>query len=159
MANFMDRMYAENSQEGKRKKEEEERQYRLNHIKSLAHDVCSEIRNAIQGNWNNHHFEGYITLFVFDGNNIGFRKDLYRKPVDDHIGRRNKTYVGYLQIRETDEADYFISIIKDTMAKDGVRNFDIRKERVEVESVDPSSLLKLRQKEYDTYLFYVTIKW
>ena len=39
MANFMEQMYADNSPEGKRKKEDEERQLRLNRIKVLARDV------------------------------------------------------------------------------------------------------------------------
>ena len=159
MANFMEQMYADNSPEGKRKKEDEERQLRLNRIKVLARDVCSAIRGQIKDNWDKYHFEGWITLLVYDGNNIGFDRILNKKPRTGVSYARAKTYEGYLQIRDGYEAEVFTDIIKETMADLGVMDFDISKKLVDIESVDSYSFLKLRKKEYYAYIFHVTINW
>ena len=159
MANFMEQMYAEHSEEGKRIKAEKEKQIREENIKSLAADVCDAVRGQIRRGWDQHCFESYITLYVFDGNNIGFVKELNKKPVRTLTSRRDQTYVGYLKINDEYEAEMFIKAVKNTMAEDGVKNFRIRKERVEVESVDSDALLKLRKKEYDTYIFHIHAKW
>ena len=67
----------------------------------------------------------------------------------------------YVQYRagNNKEAEQFIRLIKDSLAADGIKNVNIRKQKVTVQSYDPNSFLKLKKKEYDAYVFYITVKW
>lgn len=156
MANFMEQMYQEHSPENKAKKE---RQFWENYYKSLAGDVCSEVENSIRSHWDTHQLEGYIGLYVLDGNNISFSKKLIKGDKKAYGERKTYTYSGYLKIKSEEDANIFMDRVKKSLAEDGVKNFRIRKEKITVESYDPNTILKIKQKEYDAYVFYIDVKW
>ena len=157
MANFMEQMYAQNDPKEKENKERQQREiYAINY----ANDVCSAVRDYISSNWDKHRLEGYIHLYVFDGNNISFTKEPDNKPRQlPSLSGPAYTYSQCLKMKTNQEADLFTKQVRDTMARDGVKNFSIRKDKIEVESCDLNSFLKLRKKEYDAYIFYIDLTW
>ena len=158
--NFMDRMRAEHSPEGIRKKENEKKQNIDNKIRYLAGRIYQEIERHISRAWDKHHLEGYIESVCVEGDYyVDISEQLDRRLKIDSCHDSPTSYIKYLQIKDEYEADIFTKFIRESMVKDGVNDFTIRKEKVEVESRDGMSLLRMKKKEYDAYIFYITVNW
>ena len=151
-------MYLQNSPEYKSR---EEKKRQDDFTRSLAGSVCSEIKDRIMRGWNKHLIKGYISNYSLDGDNISFHEKLIKenKRNDGEMGKRAYTYPGYVKMRSQEQAELFISTIKNYLDADGVKNATIRKEKITVESFDPNSFLKVKRKEYDAYVFYITVTW